>query len=131
MGSILALKPLTDGLVLLIGALHVWILIVEMFFWTKPLGLKVFRNSPQKAEVTAVLAANQGLYNGFLAAGLLLSLCFSNPELSFAFQCYFLMCVALAGLYGAWSVHPRIFFIQALPALLGLLSLFLSSHAGV
>jgi putative membrane protein len=121
------MKTAADLTILVVGVLHLWILILEMFLWQKPLGLRTFRNTPERAEATAVLAANQGLYNGFLAAGLLISFCFSHPEVSLAFQTYFLCCVLMAGLYGAWSVNRRIFWIQGLPALLGLLLLRLSS----
>ena len=83
---------------------------------TRPLGLKTFRNTPDKAEVTRVLAANQGLYNGFLAAGLLYAAITGSRE----FALFFLACVVVAGLYGAYSVNKRIFLVQALPALLAL-----------
>ncbi len=114
------MKIAANGLVILVALLHVWFLVLEMFLWRKPMGLRAFKNSIEKAELTAVLAANQGLYNGFLAAGLLVSFFFSNPALSEAFQIYFLSCIIVAGLYGAWSVSRRIFFIQALPAVLAL-----------
>lgn len=107
--------------VVLVAALHLWFLTLEMFLWQKPLGLKTFRNSPEKAQVTAVLAANQGLYNGFLAAGLLISFFFSSSVLTFAFQVFFLSCVIIAGLYGTWSFSRRILYIQALPAAVSLL----------
>src|ERR1700677_2105770 len=107
------MKIIANSLVMLVALLHVWFLTLEMFLWRKPLGLKTFRNSLEKAELTAVLAANQGLYNGFLAVGLLISFFFSDPALTYAFQIYFLLCVTIAGLYGAWSVNRRIFFIQA------------------
>jgi putative membrane protein len=111
-------------LILIISFLHFYFMMLEMVLWQKPLGLKTFRNSPEKAETMAVLAANQGLYNGFLATGLLISLFFTNPQVCFAFQAYFLSCVFIAGVYGAYSVkNRRIFFIQALPAILGLLLL--------
>ena len=91
-------------------------MVLEMALWQKPLGLKTFRMSPEKATATAVLAANQGLYNGFLAAGLLFSL-FTADEI---FQIFFLSCVIIAGLYGAYSVNRKIFFIQSVPAILAL-----------
>lgn len=106
-------------LIVLVALLHVYFLVLEMFLWTRPLGLKTFRNTPEKAEITRVLAANQGLYNGFLAAGLLYAALTGSRE----FAVFFLACVAVAGLYGAWSVNKRIFFVQALPALLGLVAL--------
>lgn len=114
-------------LIFLVAALHLWFLTLEMFLWTKPLGLKTFRNTPDKAQITAVLAANQGLYNGFLAGGLITSFFFSDPSTTQAFQVFFLSCVVIAGVYGAWSVSRRILFIQALPAALALLSILLTS----
>ncbi|MFZ5549874.1 MAG: DUF1304 domain-containing protein [Pseudomonadota bacterium] len=109
-------------LVALVALLHFYFLVLEMFLWDKPLGLKTFRNTPEKAELTKVLAANQGLYNGFLAAGLLwgLSLGVTGSHI----QAFFLICVVVAGLYGAYSVSRRIFFVQALPALLALGALY-------
>ncbi len=103
-------------LVLLVAALHLYFLVLEMFLWTRPLGLKTFRNTPEKAESTRVLAANQGLYNGFLAAGLVYGVATGSRE----FCLFFLACVVVAGLYGAYSVSRRIFFVQALPALLAI-----------
>jgi putative membrane protein len=79
----------------------------------------------EKAEMTASLAANQGLYNGFLAAGLFWSLLAVNPEVHFQFARFFLICIIIAGIYGAYSVHKRIFFIQSVPAVLALICLFL------
>lgn len=104
------------SLTLLVALLHVYILVLEMFLWTKPAGLRAFGNSLEKAKATRVLAANQGLYNGFLAAGLFWGL-FAHLPMLVNFQ---LGCVVVAGCYGAWSVNRRIFFIQALPALLAL-----------
>ena len=110
---------LTTLLVLLIALEHVYFLVLEMFLWQKPTGLKAFHNTPKKAKESAVLAANQGLYNGFLAAGLVWSL-FSDAMLTRPLQAFFLGCVAVAGTYGAYRVSRRIFFLQALPALLAL-----------
>lgn len=103
-----------------VALLHVYFLVLEMFFWTKPLGLKAFRMSVDKAKDTAVLAANQGLYNGFLAAGLVWSLV--HPDLLIAHQLkiFFLVCVIVAALYGAYSVSSKILFIQGGPALVAL-----------
>ena len=103
-------------LVVLVALLHLYFLVLEMFLWTRPLGLKTFRNTPEKAEVTRVLAANQGLYNGFLAAGLLYAAITGSRE----FALFFLACVVVAGLYGAYSVNKQIFLVQALPDLLAL-----------
>ena len=112
-------------LVALVAALHAYFLILEMFLWNKPLGLKTFRNTPEKAEITKVLAANQGLYNGFLAAGLIWGLVHGNPAFAFQIKVFFLLCVIVAGAYGAATVSTRILIVQALPAViaLGVLSL--------
>jgi putative membrane protein len=112
--------------VALVAALHLYFLVLEMFLWTKPLGLKTFRNSPEKAADSAVLAANQGLYNGFLAAGLIWGLL--QPTAAFAFQIkiFFLACVIVAGLYGAATVSHRILLVQALPAAIALILLILA-----
>ena len=107
---------LANVLIGLVALLHVYFLVQEMFLWTRPLGLKTFRNTPEKAEITRVLAANQGLYNGFLAAGLFYAIATGSRE----FALFFLACVVVAGLYGAYSVNKRIFLVQALPALLAL-----------
>ena len=107
-------------LIVLVALLHLYFLVLEMFLWTRPLGLKTFRNTPEKAEATRVLAANQALYNGFLAAGLLYAAITGSRE----FAVFFLLCVVVAGAYGAYSVSKRIFYVQALPAIAGLLALF-------
>lgn len=106
-------------LIVLVALLHLYFLVLEMFLWTRPLGLKTFRNTPEKAETTRVLAANQGLYNGFLAAGLLYAAITGSRE----FALFFLACVVVAGAYGAWSVNKRIFVVQAMPALFALAAL--------
>lgn len=110
-------------LVALVAALHVFFLILEMFLWTKPLGLRVFRQTPDKAEISKVLAANQGLYNGFLAAGLAWGLVHGNPAFAFQIKAFFLLCVIVAGVYGAMTVSKRILFVQALPAAIALVVL--------
>ncbi|MEI2794831.1 DUF1304 domain-containing protein [Pseudoxanthomonas sp. F11] len=108
-------------LVVLVAALHAWFLVLEMFLWTKPAGLKTFRNTPEKAETTRVLAANQGLYNGFLAAGLLWGLVIAQWNV----VVFFLLCVVVAALYGAWSVSRRIFYVQGVPAIAALAAIWL------
>jgi putative membrane protein len=113
-------------LVALVAALHLYFLVLEMFLWTKPLGLKTFRNTPQKAADSAVLAANQGLYNGFLAAGLVWGLVHPNPALAWQIKSFFLVCVIVAGAYGAATVSRRILFVQAAPAVLALLLVLLA-----
>ena len=115
---------IANFLVALVAALHVYFLILEMFLWQKPLGLKTFRNSPEKAADSAVLAANQGLYNGFLAAGLFWGLFHPQPAVAFQIKVFFLLCVIVAGIYGAVSVSRRILFVQAAPAALALILLW-------
>ena len=104
----------------LVAAIHVWILVLEMFLWRKPIGLRLFRLTPERAETTAVLAANQGLYNGFLAAGLFWGLALGGAPAALPVRTFFLTCVVVAGVYGALTANRRILFVQALPALLAL-----------
>ena len=114
-------------LVALVALLHVYFLVLEMFLWTKPLGLKTFGQSLAKAQESAVLAANQGLYNGFLVAGLVWGLLHPAPAFAFQIKVFFLLCVIIAGLYGAWSVSRRILFVQALPAGIALVLVYLAA----
>ena len=114
-------------LVALVALLHVYFLVLEMFLWTKPLGLKTFGQSLAKAQESAVLAANQGLYNGFLVAGLVWGLLHPAPAFAFQIKVFFLLCVVIAGLYGAWSVSRRILFVQALPAAIALVLVYLAA----
>ncbi|MBI5786252.1 MAG: DUF1304 domain-containing protein [Rhodocyclales bacterium] len=102
----------------LIALLHLYILVLEMFLWDKPRGLRAFKMTPEQAQATRVLAANQGLYNGFLAAGLLWGLALGSACVGV--KTFFLLCVLIAGLYGGLTASRRIFFIQALPAAIGL-----------
>ena len=117
---------IANFLVAVVAALHVYFLILEMFLWTKPLGLKTFRNSIEKATESAVLAANQGLYNGFLAAGLIWGLLHPDPGFAFQIKIFFLLCVIVAGVYGAATVSRRILYVQAAPAALALILLWLA-----
>jgi len=117
------MSTLATVLTVLVALLHVWFMVLEMALWTRPLGLKTFRMSPEKAETTRVLAANQGLYNGFLAAGLLWGALWLHDWRVIAF---FLACVIVAGIFGALTVSRRILWIQALPAALALVCLAVS-----
>jgi putative membrane protein len=117
---------IANFLVAVVAALHVYFLILEMFLWTRLLGLKTFRNSIEKATESAVLAANQGLYNGFLAAGLIWGLLHPNPGFAFQVKVFFLLCVIVAGVYGAATVSRRILYVQAAPAALALILLWLA-----
>ena len=120
------MNAIANLLVALVAALHVYFLVLEMFLWTKPLGLKTFRNTPQKANDSAVLAANQGLYNGFLAAGLIWGLVQAVPGFAFQIKVFFLLCVIVAGVYGAATVSRRILLVQAAPAAAALVLLWLA-----
>jgi putative membrane protein len=117
---------IANVLVALVAMLHVYFLVLEMFLWTKPIGLKTFGNSQERADAMAVLAANQGLYNGFLAAGLLWGLFHPAPAFALQIKVFFLLCVIVAGAYGAWSVSRKILFVQAAPAALALFLLWLA-----
>ena len=117
---------IANCLVAVVAALHVYFLVLEMFLWTKPLGLKTFRNSLEKAKESAVLAANQGLYNGFLAAGLIWGLVQGVPTFAFQIKTFFLLCVIVAGVYGAATVSRRILYVQAVPAAIALILLWLA-----
>ena len=117
--------PLLANIVIaLIGLLHVYILVLEMFLWDKPAGLRAFRQTREAAAATKVLAANQGLYNGFLAAGLFWGLSISAGGTGV--KVFFLCCVLIAGLYGAATASRKILFIQAIPAAVGLALLYLA-----
>jgi putative membrane protein len=102
-----------------IAFLHVYILVLEMFLWDKPVGLRAFGQTQEAATASRVLAANQGLYNGFLAAGLFWGL-WLGPD-GTAIKVFFLGCVLIAGLFGAATASRKILFVQAVPALVGLL----------
>ena len=105
-----------------VALLHVGFLILEMFLWTKPFGRKTFRMTDEYAQASASLAANQGLYNGFLAAGLTWGLVVND----FSIKAFFLICVLIAGLYGGLTTKRTILYIQALPGLLALVALYLA-----
>lgn len=112
------MKKAANVLVAIVALEHLYILVLEMFLWTKPAGMRAFGLTAEFAEQTAVLAANQGLYNGFLAAGLIWGLILK--ESGFSVRVFFLSCVIVAGIFGAITAKPSILFIQAAPALLAL-----------
>jgi putative membrane protein len=115
---------IAQALVLFVGLQHLAFAALEIFFWHKPLGRKIFRTDPEFALRSRALPANQGLYNVFLAAGLLLSF-FLKTGAAETFQLFFLSCVVAAGVFGAFTVSSRILYLQALPAALGLALLLL------
>jgi putative membrane protein len=120
------MQTLATILVAIIALEHVYILVLEMFLWTTPKGLKAFGMTPAQAEATKVLAANQGLYNGFLAAGLFWSLVHPDPVFAYQIKLFFLGAVVLAGLYGGATASRKIFVIQALPAAIALVAVLIA-----
>lgn len=112
------MQLVSNMLLVIVALLHVYFLYLEMFLWDKPRGIKSFRMTEEQAKQSKTLAANQGLYNGFLAAGLLWGLFAGNPV-----KIFFLSCVITAGIFGAFTVSKRIFYLQALPAILALVVL--------
>src|SRR6187402_891123 len=112
------INTLATVVIALIALLHVYILVLEMLLWDKPAGLRVFGHTREQAAASKVLAANQGLYNGFLAAGLFWGLYLGAA--GSAIKLFFLSCILLAGLYGGLTAKRKILFIQALPAAIGL-----------
>src|SRR5258706_10558767 len=117
------MSTIANAVVGLIALVHVYILVLEMFLWDKPAGLRAFGPTRAAATASRVLAANQGLYNGFLAAGLLWGL--SLGASGTGVKVFFLSCVLCAGLYGAATASRKILFIQAIPAAVGLILVFL------
>ncbi|MBT3313505.1 MAG: DUF1304 domain-containing protein [Anaerolineae bacterium] len=115
---------LTNILISIIALQHIAFLVLEMFYWDKPLGRRVFGHSKESAKVSKTLAANQGLYNGFLAAGLFWGLTLGADGMSV--KIFFLACVLVAGIFGGITASRKILYIQALPALIGLVLTFLS-----
>jgi putative membrane protein len=120
-------KIIANLLVALIALLHLGFLVLEMFLWTTPFGLRTFNMTPEVAASSKVLAANQGLYNCFLAAGLVWGLL--ARENGTAIKVFFLACVIVAGLFGAATAKPTILFVQALPAALALLAVLAPRRA--
>ncbi|MFZ6752509.1 DUF1304 domain-containing protein [Undibacterium sp. Dicai25W] len=118
------MQVVTNIVVALIAVLHVYILVLEMFLWEKPAGLRAFRQTKESAAATKVLAANQGLYNGFLAAGLFWGLLLGAAGQDV--KIFFLSCVFIAGVYGAATASRKILFIQSVPAAIGLILVFLA-----
>ena len=118
------MSVLAQVIVGLVALLHIYFLVLEMFLWDKPAGMRAFGQTPERAAATKVLAANQGLYNGFLAAGLLWGL-WLGPG-GFGVKVFFLGCVLVAGLYGAATASRKILYVQALPAAVGLALVYLT-----
>jgi putative membrane protein len=111
-----------DILIGMVAVLHIGFLVLEMFLWDHPFGRKRFRMTPEYSKASASLAANQGLYNGFLAAGLIWGLISGGTSI----KIFFLVCVLIAGIFGGFTAKRSILYIQALPALIALIAVFLS-----
>jgi len=113
-----------DIVIGLVAVLHIYFLVLEMFLWDKPFGLKIFHLTPEYAKTSKALASNQGLYNGFLSAGLIWGLWLGAAGRDV--KLFFLFCVVAAGLYGGYSVSRKILLVQAIPAVVALALLLVS-----
>ena len=118
------MKTSSSILILLVAILHIYFLVLEMFLWNHPIGYKTFATTPEFATASATLAMNQGLYNGFLAAGLIYGLLKNN----LSFKVFFLGCIIVAGIFGALTAKLSILFIQAAPAVLALILVLLADN---
>jgi putative membrane protein len=116
-----------EVLVGLVAFLHVYFLVLEMFLWDKPFGMKTFGRTLQEQEQTKILAGNQGLYNGFLAAALVWTFFLHDPAFVYRILTFVLGCVVIAGVYGGATASKKIYFVQALPGLLALVCVQLGS----
>jgi putative membrane protein len=123
-----AMAAIAAALVAVVAAIHVYIVVLEMFLWRTPRGLKAFGTTQAFADESATLAANQGLYNGFLVAGLVWGLLAADPT-GFQVKVFFLGCVIVAGVYGAVTVSRRILVVQAVPAALAMAAVLVAGSA--
>jgi len=121
------MSMIANVVVALVALLHLYFLVLEMFLWDKPAGLRAFGQTLEAARASKVLAANQGLYNGFLAAGLIWGIVL-GPTNGFAVKLFFLICVIVAGVFGAATVNRRILWVQAFPALIAAVVVWLAPH---
>ena len=112
------MQTLADATVALVALLHLYFLVLEMFLWTRPSGLKTFGLTPEFAKATQALAANQGLYNGFIAAGLVWGLVLGGAGT--AIKIFFLACVVVAGVFGGFTASRKILWVQAFPGIIAL-----------
>jgi putative membrane protein len=119
------MTTIASALIVLVAAIHVYIVVLEMFLWRTPRGLRAFGTDQAFADASAALAANQGLYNGFLVAGLVWGLLAADP-VGFQVRIFFLACVIVAGVYGAATVNRRILVVQAIPAALALVAVLVA-----
>lgn len=118
------MKLTSSILISLTGIFHVWFFVLESFLWNTPFGMKTFKMSKEMAEATKVLAQNQGFYNLFLAAGIFLGLYTGDAKVIY----FFLICIIVAGIVGAVTANKNILFVQAVPALLALITYYLASR---
>lgn len=119
------METISRILIAIVALEHLYFLYLEMFQWTTPRGMRAFGTTPEVAEASKTLAANQGLYNGFLAAGLLWSIVYPDPVIGRQIALFFLACVIVAALYGGVTVRRSILLIQGLPALIAVIALLL------
>lgn len=119
-------KLISNILVGFVALQHFGFLVLEMFLWTKPVGMRIFNLTPELAEQTAALAANQGLYNGFLAAGLIWGLI--KKDEGYSTKVFFLTCLVIAGIFGGATAKPSILLVQGVPAFLALTLVILSKR---
>ena len=119
------MKVIASILIIFVALEHLFFLYLEMFLWTKAYGRKTFSMSQEEAQATATLAKNQGLYNGFLAAGLIYAIFASDANVAHTMKIFFLVCVIIAGIYGGITVKPRLTIVQAIPAAIALIFVFL------
>ena len=122
------MATIATALIVLVAAIHVYIVVLEMFLWRTPRGLQAFGTDQAFADASAPLAANQGLYNGFLVAGLIWGL-IASESVAFQVRIFFLVCVVVAGVYGAATVNRRILVVQALPAALALAAVLVAGQS--
>lgn len=118
------MRIVADVALVVVALLHLGFLVLEMFLWTKPFGLRTFRLTPEIAQASAGLAANQGLYNGFLAAGLIWGVI--GGDGAYSIRLFFLGCVIVAGVFGGFTAKRSILVMQALPGLLALLAVLIA-----
>lgn len=129
------MNTIANILVGLVAVLHVYFFILESFLWTKPAGLRAFGQKPEQAKATEVMAQNQGVYNGFLAAGLFWALFQPVDAFSYQLKMFFLLCVLIAGGVGAMTASRKILFVQAIPALVAMVFVYIAwsqrTHLGI
>ena len=116
-------NTLANVLIVAVALLHLWFLTLEIFLWTKPTGMAAFKTTPEFAKASSVLAANQGIYNGLYAVGLLAAVFLLEGTAAFSIKAYILGCITIAGIYGGITVSPRILVIQTIPAVVALVLL--------